>query len=37
VQAPVFLDASSGLYGREQLRFGINFSYLKYSAQTSGH
>ena len=25
------------LYGREQLRFAINFSYLKYSVQTSGH
>jgi hypothetical protein len=37
VQAPVFRDASTALYGREQLRFAINFSYLKYSAQTSGH
>jgi hypothetical protein len=37
VQAPLFRDASTALYGREQLRFAINFSYLKYSAQTSGH
>jgi hypothetical protein len=37
VQAPIFRDASTTLYGREQLRFAINFSYLKFSAHTSRH
>jgi hypothetical protein len=37
VQAPVFRDASDSLYGREHLRFAINFSYLKYSSHTSSH
>jgi len=37
VQAPIFRDASESLYGREQVRFAINFSYLKYSAHTSSH
>jgi hypothetical protein len=37
VQAPLLRDASASLYGREQIRFAINFSYLKYSAHTSGH
>jgi hypothetical protein len=36
VQAPLYRDASS-LYGREQVRFAINFSYLKYSAHISSH
>ena len=35
VQAPLFRDASSAIYGREHLRFALNFSYLKYSAHTS--
>jgi hypothetical protein len=37
VQAPVFRDASNSIYGREHLRFAINFSYLKYSSHTSSH
>jgi hypothetical protein len=37
VQAPLYRDASASLYGREQVRFAINFSYLKYSAHTSSH
>jgi hypothetical protein len=37
VQAPLLRDASASLYSREQIRFAINFSYLKYSAHTSGH
>ncbi|HEY9136854.1 MAG TPA: hypothetical protein VIM67_01180 [Terriglobus sp.] len=37
VQAPVFHDASNSIYGREHLRFAINFSYLKYSSHTSSH
>lgn len=37
VQAPVFRDASSSIYGREHVRFAINFSYLKYSAHASSH
>jgi hypothetical protein len=37
VQAPLYRDASTSLYGREQVRFAINFSYLKFSAHTSSH
>ena len=37
VQAPLFLDASESIYGREHVRFAINFSYLKYSAHASAH
>jgi hypothetical protein len=37
VQGPVFRDASDSIYGREHLRFAINFSYLKYSSHTSSH
>jgi hypothetical protein len=37
VQAPVFRDASDLIYGRERVRFAINFSYLKYSSHTSAH
>jgi hypothetical protein len=36
-QAPVFRDASDSIYGREHVRFAINFSYLKYSSHTSSH
>lgn len=36
-QAPIFRDASSSIYGREHIRFAINFSYLKYSSHTSSH
>jgi hypothetical protein len=37
VQVPVFRDASESIYGREHLRFAINFSYLKFSSHTSSH
>jgi len=37
LQAPVFRDSSDTIYGREHLRFAINFSYLKYSSHTSAH
>jgi hypothetical protein len=37
VQGPLFRDVNEGLYGREKVRFAINFSYLKYSAHSSGH
>jgi hypothetical protein len=42
VQGPVFRDASDSgvsgsIYGREHIRFAINFSYLKYSSHTSSH
>jgi hypothetical protein len=37
VQGPVFRDASETIYGRERIRFALNFSYLKYSAHTSSH
>ena len=37
VQAPVFRDASDSIYGREHVRFAINFSYLKYSSHTNSH
>lgn len=37
VQAPLFRDASDSIYGRERVRFALNFSYLKYSAHTSSH
>ncbi|HEX6509559.1 MAG TPA: hypothetical protein VF221_18175 [Chloroflexota bacterium] len=37
LQAPVFRDSSASLYGREHVRFAVNFSYLKYSSHTSSH
>ena len=37
VQGPLYRDASASLYGREHIRFAINFSYLKYSSHTSTH
>ena len=37
VQGPLFRDVSESLYGRERVRFALNFSYLKYSAHTSSH
>jgi hypothetical protein len=37
VQAPIFRDASDSIYGREHIRFAINFSYLKYSSRTNSH
>ena len=37
VQSPLFRDVSEAIYGREHIRFAINFSYLKYSSHTSSH
>jgi len=37
VQGPVVRDASDSIYGREHVRFAINFSYLKYSSHSSSH
>lgn len=37
VQGPLFRDVSESVYGRESIRFAINFSYLKYSSKTSTH
>jgi hypothetical protein len=37
IQAPVFRQQSQSIYGREHVRFGINFSYLKYSSHTNSH
>jgi len=36
-QAPIFRDASGSIYGREHVRFAINFSYLKYSSHAGAH
>jgi hypothetical protein len=37
VQGPLFRDVSESVYGRERVRFAINFSYLKYSSHTNSH
>ena len=37
VQAPIYRDASDSLYGREHVRFAVNFSSLKFSAHNSSH
>jgi hypothetical protein len=37
VQGPLFRDVSESVYGREQVRFAINLSYLKYSSHASSH
>ncbi len=37
VQGPLFRDVSESIYGRERVRFAINFSYLKYSSHSSSH
>ena len=37
VQGPLYRDVSESIYGREKVRFAVNFSYLKYSAHTSSH
>jgi opacity protein-like surface antigen len=37
VQGPLLRDVSESIYGRERVRFALNFSYLKYSAHTSSH
>jgi hypothetical protein len=33
IQAPLYRDASASIYGHENIRFAINFSYLKYSSR----
>lgn len=37
VQGPLYRDVSETVYGRERIRFAINFSYLKYSSHTDSH
>jgi len=37
VQAPLYRDVNENIYGRERVRFAINFSYLKYSARPNAH
>jgi hypothetical protein len=37
VQAPLYRDVSESVYGRETVRFALNFSYLKFSSRTSTH
>lgn len=37
VQGPLHRDVSTSVYGREIVRFAINFSYLKYSSHASAH
>jgi hypothetical protein len=37
IQGPLFRDVSESIYGREGIRFAINFSYLKFSSHTSSH
>ena len=37
VQAPIYRDASDAVYGREHVRFAVNFSYLKFSSHNSSH
>ena len=34
-QGPLFRDVSDAIYGRERVRFAINFSYLKYSSHAN--
>ncbi|MBW8870094.1 MAG: hypothetical protein JF563_04865, partial [Acidobacteriales bacterium] len=37
VQGPIYRDVPTPIYGREAVRFAINFSYLKYSAHANAH
>lgn len=37
VQAPLYRDVNSSLYGRENLRFVVNLSYLRFSSHTHSH
>ena len=37
VQGPLLRDVSESVYGRERIRFALNFSYLKFSAHTGSH
>jgi hypothetical protein len=35
VQGPLYRDVSDAVYGRERVRFALNFSYLKYSSHAN--
>lgn len=35
VQGPLYRDVSQSIYGRESVRFALNFSYLRYSSHAS--
>lgn len=37
VQGPLYRDVPESIYGRENIRFAINISYLKYSTHTNSH
>lgn len=37
VQGPLYRDLNDSFYGRESIRFAVNFSYLKFSSHTSTH
>ncbi len=37
VQGPLYRDVNESVYGRERVRFAINFSYLRYSARPNAH
>jgi hypothetical protein len=37
VQGPLYRVVSESVYGRERIRFAINFSYLKYSSHSNPH
>jgi hypothetical protein len=37
VQGPLFRDVDTTIYGRERIRFAINFSYLRYSSHSNTH
>ena len=37
VQGPLYRDVSQSIYGRERIRFAVNFSYLKFSSHTGSH
>lgn len=37
IQGPLYRDVDASLYGRESVRFVLNFSYLKYSSHTHSH
>ena len=37
IQAPLYRDVSTTRYGRENVRFALNFSYLRFSSKTTKH
>lgn len=37
VQGPIYRDVSPSIYGSENVRFVVNFSYLKFSSHTHSH